>query len=295
MLRVFALLCTLFVSLSGIAQYPPANAKWNQPVPPFRIADNLYYVGAEGVASYLITTPAGDILLDTGFRETVPLVEASIRKLGFRVEDVHLLLVSHGHYDHAGGMAAMKAATHARLLVSPAEATMLEHGDKDDFAWGAKYAYPPATPDGLLKDGVPVRLGGVAMTPHFTPGHTKGCTTWTMTVDDHGVARHVVFACSLSAPDYQVVNNPKYPNILADFAASFAKMRALPCDIFLAAHPWEFEFDRKRAELAAHPSSGTNPFVDPAGYRAYIDRSEAALKERVAQQTKAGRSGGGPV
>jgi metallo-beta-lactamase class B len=123
------------------------------------------------------------------------------------------------------------------------------------------------------------------MTPHFTPGHTKGCTTWTMTVDDHGVARHVVFACSLSAPDYQVVNNPKYPNILADFTASFATMRALPCDIFLAAHPWEFELDRKRAELVAHPSSATNPFVDPAGYRAYIDRSEAALKERVAQQT----------
>src|SRR6201985_2745126 len=155
MLRAFALLCTLFVSLSGIAQYPPANAKWNQPVPPFRIADNLYYVGAEGVASYLITTPAGDILLDTGFRETVPLVEASIRKLGFRVEDVRILLISHGHYDHAGGVAAMKAATHARLLVSPAEAPMLEHGDKDDFAWGSKYSYPPVKPHGLLKDDEP--------------------------------------------------------------------------------------------------------------------------------------------
>jgi metallo-beta-lactamase class B len=287
MLRVFALLCTLIVSLPALAQYAPANAKWNKPVPPFRIADNLYYVGAEGVASYLITTPAGDFLIDTGFRETVPLVEASIRKLGFRVEDVRILLISHGHFDHAGGVAAMKVATHARLLVSPAEAPMLEQGDKDDFAWGDKYAYTPVKPDGLLKDDEPVRLGGVALTPHFTPGHTRGCTTWTMTVKDHGVLRHVVFACSLSAPDYQLVNNPKYPGIVSDYTQSIATMRALPCDIFLAAHPWEFELDRKRAALAADPSAAANPFVDPAGYRAYIDRSEAALKERVAQQTKA--------
>jgi metallo-beta-lactamase class B len=292
MLRVFALLCTLIVSLPAMSQYAPANAKWNEPVPPFRIADNLYYVGAEGVASYLITTPAGNFLIDTGFRETVPLVEASIRKLGFRIEDVRILLISHGHFDHAGGVAAMKAATHARLLVSPAEAPLLERGGKGDFAFGDKYGYPPVTPDGLLKDDEPVRLGGVALTPHFTPGHTRGCTTWTMTVKDHGVLRHVVFACSLSAPDYQVVNNPKYPKILADYAASIATMRALPCDIFLAAHPWEFELDRKRAALAADPSGAANPFVDPAGYRAYIDRSEAALKERVAQQT---RSGSGPA
>ena len=162
MLRVLVLLCTLIVSLPALAQYAPANAKWNQPVPPFRIADNLYYVGAEGVASYLITTPAGDILLDTGFRETVPIVEASIRKLGFRVSDVRILLISHGHFDHAGGVAAMKAATHARLLVSPAEAPMLEHGDKGDFAWGDKYSYPPVTPDGLLGASDPRRRGSEA-------------------------------------------------------------------------------------------------------------------------------------
>jgi metallo-beta-lactamase class B len=286
MLRLFVLLSALFISLPAPAQYAPANAKWNQPVPPFRIADNLYYVGAEGVASYLITTPAGDMLLDTGFTETVPLVEASIRKLGFRVSDVRILLISHGHFDHAGGEAAMKAATHARLLVSPAEAPMLKSGDKDDFAWGGKYSYPPVSPDGLLTDGQPVQLGGVALTPHFTPGHTKGCTTWTMTVRDHGELRHVVFACSLSTPDYQVVNNPRYPNIQKDLAASFATMRALPCDIFLAAHPWEFDLDGKRAALTKNPAGAANPFVDPAGYRAYIDRAEAALRERVAQQTK---------
>src|SRR6202012_143563 len=124
-----------------------------------------------------------------------------------------------------------------------------------DFAFGDKYTFPPVTPDGLLTDDQPVRLGGVALTPHFTPGHTKGCTTWTMTVQDHGQRRNVVFVCSLSAPDYRLVNNPKYPGILTDYAASFATVRALPCDIFLAAHPWEFNLDRKRAALESNPGS----------------------------------------
>jgi metallo-beta-lactamase class B len=287
MSRIRSLLFMLFLSLPTLPQYAPANAAWNKPVPPFRIAENLYYVGAEGVASYLITTPAGDILLDSGFRETAPEIEASIRKLGFHVEDVHILLNSHGHFDHAGGLADLKSATHARFLASPQEAPLLARGGKDDFAFGDHLTYAPIKADGLLKDEQPVLLGGVALTPHFTPGHTKGCTTWTMTVHDHGQLRNVVFACSLSAPDYQVVDNPKYPGILTDFASSFATMRALPCDIFLAAHPWEFELDRKRAELAREPAAGQNPFVDPAGYRAYIDRSETALRERVAQQTKA--------
>jgi metallo-beta-lactamase class B len=278
---------SLFLASLPAAQYAPANAKWNQPVPPFRIADNLYYVGAEGVASYLITTPAGDILLDTGFRETTPLVEASIRQLGFRVEDIRILLISHGHFDHVGGEATMKAATHAKLLVNPAEAPLLERGGKGDFAFADRLSYPPVTPDGLLKDGEAVRLGGVALVPHFTPGHTKGCTTWTMTVQDGERPRQVVFACSLSTPDYQVVNNPAYPGIADDLTHSFATMRALPCDIFLAAHPWEFELDRKRQALHTAKSGDPNPFIDPQGYRAYIDRAQTALAQVVSEQTKA--------
>jgi metallo-beta-lactamase class B len=274
-----------------MAQYAPANAKWNQPVPPFRIADNLYYVGAEGVASYLITTPAGDILLDTGFRETVPLVQASIRQLGFRVEDIRVLLISHGHFDHVGGEAAMKAATHAKLLVNPAEAPLLARGGKGDFAFRDHLSYPPVTADGLLKDGEAVRLGGVALVPHFTPGHTRGCTTWTMTVQDGGQPRHVVFACSLSTPDYQVVNNAAYPGIVDDLTHSFATLRALPCDIFLAAHPWEFDLDRKREALQTAKPGGANPFVDPQGYRAYIDRAQTALFHVVSEQTKAAPKG----
>jgi metallo-beta-lactamase class B len=283
MRRNLLLLCIFLMPLSLAAQYAPANAKWNRPVPPFRIADNLYYVGVKGVASYLIVTPQGDILLDAGFRETAPLVEASIRKLGFRVADIRILLNSHEHSDHAGGLAAMKAATHARLLVNPAAAPLLERGGKDDFAFANRLLFPPVTPDGFLKDGVPVRLGGVEMTPHFTPGHTKGCTTWTMTVHDRGQLRHVVFVCSLSAPGYQVVNNPKYPEILKDYQRSFATLRALPCDIFLAPHPEQFGMDAKLAKLKANPN-GPNPFVDPAGYQAYIDESEAELNRMAAAQ-----------
>ena len=284
MLRVFALLCTLIVSLPAVAQYAPANAEWNQPVAPFRIADNLYYVGVKGISSYLIVTPQGDILLDAGFRETVPLIETSIRKLGFHVEDVHILLSSHAHGDHAGGFAAMKVATHARLLASPGDAPLLERGGRDDFAFADRARFPPVKGDELLKDGVPVRLDGVAMTPHFTPGHTKGCTTWTMTTHDRGQLRQVVFACSLSAPGYRVVNNPRYPKILEDYKSSIATMRGLPCDIFLAPHPGQFGMDDKLAELKAHPD-GPNPFVDPAGYKAYLADSEADLDKMAAEQT----------
>jgi metallo-beta-lactamase class B len=285
MRRIFVSLCVALASLPALAQYAPANADWNRPLPPFRIADNLYYVGVKGVSSYLIVTPQGDMLLDTGFRESVPLVEASIRKLGFHVEDVHILLLSHAHSDHAGGLAAMKSATHARLLASPGDAPLLERGGRDDFAFADRARFPPVKPDGLLQDGVPVRLGGVEMTPHFTPGHTKGCTTWTMTVRDRGQARHVVFACSLSTPGYQVVNNPKYPGMLKDYKTSIATMRGLPCDIFLAAHPEQFGMDGKLADLKKDPD-GPNAFVDPAGYKAYLDDSEAELNEKAAAQSR---------
>jgi metallo-beta-lactamase class B len=284
MFRLFVLLSALLISLSAPAQYAPANAEWNKPVAPFRIADNLYYVGVKGVSSYLIVTPQGDILVDAGFRETVPLIEASIRKLGFHVEDVHILLSSHAHFDHVGGLAAMKAATHARLLASPGDAPLLERGGRGDFAFADRARFPPVKVDELLQDGVPVRLDGVAMTPHFTPGHTKGCTTWTMTAHDRGQLRHVVFACSLSAPGYQVVNNPRYPKILEDYKTSIATMRGLPCDIFLAAHPGQFGMDDKLAKLQAHPDA-PNPFVDAAGYKAYLDDSEADLNKMAAQES----------
>lgn len=263
----------LFAALAA-AQYAPPDARWTQPAEPFHVAGGIYYVGAANVSSYLIKTSEGLILLDTGVRENTAALEASVRKLGFRVEDIRLLLISHGHFDHMGGLAAMKARTKARLLVHPLEAPLVARGGKDDFAFGDTVAYPPVEADGLLQDGEPVRLGGVALTPHHTPGHTKGNLTWTMTVREGGKDYRVVFAGALSAPGYQLTNNAKYPEIVHDYRASFAAMSALPCDVFLAFHSWDFDIERRRAGV----------FVDPEGYRRYIDRAEAAFEKRLRAQ-----------
>jgi metallo-beta-lactamase class B len=260
------------------AQYRPANPAWNRPVAPFRIVGNLYYVGSSGVSAFLFATPQGDVLLDAGFRESVPQIQANLKKLGFRMEDIKLLLGTHAHYDHAGGLAAMKARTHARFLASPADAPLYAAGGRGDFQLGDRYSFPPVRPDGLLRDGEPVQLGGMALTPHFTPGHTKGCTSWTTTIASY----RVVIPCSLSAPDYRLVGNAKYPGIVHDFETSIATLRALPCDIFLATHSWDYDLPRKIEALKA---GGANPFVDPAGYARYLDRAEAALRKSLAAQS----------
>jgi metallo-beta-lactamase class B len=264
--------------------YAPANETWNHPVEPFRIVGNLYYVGASGVSAFLITTPDGHILLDTGFRETVPLVEISIAELGFRLADVRLLLASHAHYDHAGGMAAVMARTKARFVTSPKERDQFARGDREDFAFGNTVAFPPVEVDGVFQDGSQIGLGGIVMTAHFTPGHTQGCTSYSARIREGDHQYDVVFACSLTAPGYQLVDNPKYPGIVQDFKSSFARLRSLPCDIFLSGHPWDFGLDAKRK--AQETGTGANPFVDPGGYRAWIDRSEAAFRKQLEAQRR---------
>jgi metallo-beta-lactamase class B len=280
MLRITAILLCAGSLLP--AQYHPANAPWNRPVAPFRIVGNLYYVGSSGVSSYLFTTPQGHVLLDSGFRETAPMIEANLKKLGFRMEDIRILLASHAHYDHAGGLAAIKARTKARFLASPADAPLFAAGGRGDFQLGDRYLFPPVRPDGLLRDGEPVQFGGMVLTPHFTPGHTKGCTSWTTTISDGRQSYRVVIPCSLSAPGYQLVGNIKYPGIVRDFEKSIATLRALPCDIFLAGHAWDFDLPRK---MEALKSGGANPFIDPAGYVRYLDRAEAALRRALAAQS----------
>jgi metallo-beta-lactamase class B len=287
MLRAAALILLSALCAPVRAQYAPAVAEWNRPAAPFRIAGNLYYVGAADVSAFLIATPQGHILLDTGFRETVPLIEANLKTLGFRLDDVHLLLISHGHYDHVGGVAEVKRRTHARLLANPAEAALLGRGGKGDFAFGDKYAYPPVQPDAVLRDGEAVHFGGAALTPHFTPGHTQGCTSWTASLREGEREFHVAIPCSLSAPGYKLVDNPLYPGILRDYERSIATLRALPCDIFLAQHSWDFDLPRKIERRAADPSR--NPFVDPEGYRAWLDKAEAALRKQADAQRSAKR------
>lgn len=286
--RLSLLVCAFLLPIfAQAAQYTPAVAEWNRPVDPFRVVGNVYYVGASGVSSYLISTSEGLILLDCGFSETVPLIEANITKLGFRLEDLHLLLISHGHYDHVGGMAELQRRTHARLLANPAEFALLKRGGLGDFAFQDRYAFPPVTPDGEIKDGEQVRLGDTALTAHFTPGHTKGSTTWSLDVRDEGRVLHVVISASLTAPGYRLINNSLYPEIMEDFGESFSLLRNLPCDVFLTLHGWDFDLDAKRRLLGK--TAGANPFIDAAALTKFADKSETALQRQHAQQRAAAK------
>src|SRR4030095_15706394 len=181
---LLGLLCVLFCPVGGCGQADETARSWNQPVKPFRIAGNLYYVGASDLSSLLIITPQGHILLDSGLVETEPQIQQNVAKLGFRLEDVKVLINTHAHYDHAGGLALLKRLTGATLMASEADAALLAAGGKGDPNFGDTLAYEPVKVDRILRDGDKVELGGVTLTAHLTPGHTKGNTTWTMTVND---------------------------------------------------------------------------------------------------------------
>lgn len=242
----------------------------NDPIEPFRIAGNVYYVGASDITSYLITTPEGHIVLDGGYAETAPMILANIRKLGFDPHDVRIILNSHAHLDHAGGIAELRRATGAKFLASAPDAAQLARGGLDDPQFGNRFPFPPAPPDQLVRDQQRIILGGTAITAHITPGHTRGCTTWTM----RAAGRDVVFLCSATAPTgYRLVGNPQWPDAVADYRRTFAILRSLPCDVFLASHGSFFDLEAK----LGHPER----FVDPAGYKAHIDELEEALNKRI--------------
>jgi metallo-beta-lactamase class B len=277
------LAATLLLALSVFGQDSiSSRVAWNRPFPPFRIIGNLYYVGATGISSFLITTPQGDIVLDGGFSETAPQIERNVAKLGFKMSDVKYLLNSHAHYDHSGGLAELKRASHAQFIASTGDAQTLSTGHQLSYGPGQSDSHFPAVAvDRQIRDGETVSLGGVTLTAHITPGHTKGCTTWSMPVAANGKTYQVVFACSLTVAGNGLVNNPKYPNIVADYEASLKKVRALPCDIFLAAHPDFFNLQEKYNKLR---SGGPNPFIDPAALRAYVDDCERAFRKELARQ-----------
>lgn len=256
---------------------------WNQPIKPFRIIGNIYYVGAYDVTSFLITTPAGHILLDSGFAETVPQIKENIATLGFRLEDVKILINSHAHYDHAGGLAELKRLTGAKLLVSSADARLLADGGRSDFHFQDKiFHFAPVETDQIIRDRSTIKLGGVKIKVHLTPGHTKGCTTWTMKVKENGRNFNVVFVCSTSVPGYQLVDNDKYPEIASDYNKSFRKMKRLSADVFLASHGSFFGLQEKIELLAKNPDQ--NPFVDPQGYKDFLLRAEKRFQTLLEEQ-----------
>lgn len=281
------------IALAGLAAASlflgaSSPADWLAPQEPFRIADNLYYVGSADVGVYLIKTPKGLIVLDGGYGPWGPVVLDHIRKLGFDPKDIKVLLNSHAHADHAGGLAALKAAAPgAKLYAAPRDAPLLENGGHDDPALGNALTFDPVHVDHLLKDGETVSLGGAAMTAHFTPGHTRGCTTWTLPVTVDGKARTALFACSFSVLPMMRLAGPQatWPGIAGDYEGTFRTLRALPCDIFLGAHAGFFGMAGKRAKQTADPK-GPNPFYDPAGCKAYIDAGEKTFRTRLAADSK---------
>jgi metallo-beta-lactamase class B len=266
-----------FLLLGGAAlalfaqQDNATRVAWNRPVAPFQIIGNIYYVGAEGVASYLITTPRGSILLDSGLPETAPQVEKNIATLGFKVKDVKFLLNSHAHYDHCGGLAELKRVTGAQMVASRADGEILERGGPPGRpAW----QFAAVKVDRFIKDGETVELGGTRLTAVVTPGHTPGCTTWTMPVMDAGKRLNVVFYCSTSVVE-RLHDNKDYPAIVSDYQRSFERLKTLPCDVFLGPHPGFFHMDEK---LARMKPGAPNPFIDPAELHQYVLESEQAFE-----------------
>jgi len=259
-----------------LAQDPPS---WSERFPPHRIADNVYYVGTRGLASYLITTPAGHILINSSLDSSVPLIRASTEKLGFNFSDVKILLISHAHWDHNAGSSLVKELTGAKYMVMEQDVPVTEDGGKSDFQYGnvPTSLYKPTKVDHALKDGEEVKLGGVVLTAHLTPGHTKGCTTWTMKARDGGKSYNVVIVGSPNVnPGYKLVNNPLYPQIAEDYARTFHVLKSLPCDIFLGAHGDYYGMERKFARMKPN---GPNVWIDPNGYKNYVaEREQAFLK-----------------
>jgi metallo-beta-lactamase class B len=258
---------------------------WRAPVPPRHLADNLYYVGAQGVSSYLITTPAGHILIDTGFEDTVPIIQRGVEQLGFKLGDIKYILSSHAHVDHAGGHALMKRLTGAKIIASAADARLLESGGTDDFLTWPKESirYEPVQVDRTVDDGEKLTLGGTTLIANLTPGHTRGATTWTMDVDEGGHTYRIVFFSSASInAGTRLLNNPAYPQIVADLEASFARFKGMACDIFLAPHGGQFAMADKFARLDR--GEGVKALVDPAGWKELISGSEQRFHDLLAQE-----------
>ena len=278
---VVLLLCGLVGDVYALS--PESEAK-NQPVAPFKIVDNIYYVGASDVTSYLIATSDGLILLDGGFAETAPQIEKNIATLGFKLSDVKIILNGHAHPDHAGGLAALKRDSGAKFEAMTQEVQPLEHEGRGTFYRGDRKLFESIAVDRALNDGDIVQLGSTKLVAHLTAGHTPGCTTWTTTAHDGKRSLAVVFACQVTLPDMPLVKNEIYPSIADDFAHTFATLAAMPCDVFLAEHGSAYDLQGKIAKMKSDASA--NAFIDPKGYRDFVSASRTEFEKALAEQRK---------
>jgi metallo-beta-lactamase class B len=276
-MRLHKLVLCLFILIAALQaqtkQAKQGKTDWNAPFPPHKVIGNVYFVGSAELASFLITTPQGHILINSDFEATVPVIRASVEKLGFKFTDIKILLGSHAHGDHMEGDAMVKELSGARVMAM-----------EQDVPWLRKMTpgNKPHPIDHVLKDGEQVTLGGATLAAHLTAGHTPGCTTWTTKVDENGKSYNVLIVCSVGVnPGTVLVNNKDYPSIADDYARSFRVLRALPVDVFLGAHGSFYGLQAKYAKLQA---GGANPFIDPAGFKAYLDDKEKAFTTELAVQ-----------
>ena len=264
-----------------------AQANWLLPAKPYRIIDNTYSVGSAGLTALLITTPKGHVLLDVGLPMNAGMVEKNIQKLGFKLSDIKILLTSHGHFDHAGGLARLKADTGATMIAHEGERYALEKGVYPGSERKTVLDFPLVKVARAVKDGEAIEIGGLKLTAHLTPGHTRGCTTWTWPVKDRdGSAHTAIYFCSASVAANSLAPE-QYPGIVADYRHTFATARSIPGDVFLAPHAEFYDAPAKQARLGG---PGPNPFIDRAGYLKVIDAQQKAFEASLAQaQVKAAK------
>lgn len=280
----------IFLSLSGaaVAAEPvlpqlrayEVDESWRQPIPPFKLADHTWYIGTQGLSVVLVKTPEGAVVIDGGMPQAAPMLLERLRTLGVKPGEARYLLSSHAHADHAGALAALKRGTGARLAASAESAALLARGGTDDIHYGDDLPFPPVQTDRVLMDGETIELGDIRLTAHFTPGHTPGSTSWTWTDTRDGKPLRIAYADSLSAPDYELVGNPRYPHIVDDYRRTFAKVRALPCDLLLTPHPGASGWT---------PENAGAPHPEPMSCRAYADQAERNFDAQLKQQQKAAR------
>ena len=285
LLRFFVLSLALF-ACTARAQTP---SDWLEPYPPFKIAGSLYYVGGKDLASYLITTPQGHILINSNLEANVPQIKASVEQLGFKFTDIKILLISQAHWDHCAGSAKIKELTGASYAVMEPDVSAVESGGHTDFHYASFPGswFPATKVDRMLHDGDTVKLGEVELVARLTPGHTKGCTTWTMKVSEGGKTYDAVIIGGTNVNDgFKLINNPTYPAIAADYELCFRTLRSLPCDLFLGAHGGYFGMLAKRG---SQKPAAASLLVDPEGYRKYVAEREQAFRVNLAKQEAAAK------
>jgi len=285
MFSTAVVVCVLAFSFRLHAADPP---EWTRPFPPFRIAGNLYYVGSEDLAAYLITTPQGNILINSNLESSPDQIRQSVDKLGFHFGDTKILLISHAHFDHCAGSAQILKMTGAKYYVMDADVPVVEAGGHNDFNYANNKDlwFPPIHVDRALHDGDTVSLGGTVLTAHKTAGHTKGTTTWTLDEPEAGKTLHVVIVGSPNVnPGYKLVANSAYPQIADDYRHEFRVLKSLSCDIFLGAHGGYFDM---KAKYDRWKAGDRNAFIDPEGYKRYVADREQAFEAEYKKQLSAG-------